>query len=119
MAVVDLGKLRFDWKGDFDVATAYEERDVVRYQGDIYFFTANHLGPWNPSNADVMLTGIDVIESQGDLITGDASGNNARLAVDYNFANDSGSTRAGKKLLASSSTVPLPASVTKYLTVNS
>lgn len=118
MAVVDLGKLRFDWKGDFDVATAYEERDVVRYQGDIYFFTANHLGPWNPSNADVMLTGIDVIESQGDLITGDASGNNARLAIDYNFANDAGSTRAGKKLLASSSTVPLPASVTKYLTVN-
>lgn len=118
MAVVDLGKLRFDWKGDFDVATAYEERDVVRYQGDIYFFTTNHLGPWNPSNADVMLTGIDVIESQGDLITGDASGNNTRLAIDYNFANDSGSTRAGKKLLASSSTVPLPASVTKYLTVN-
>lgn len=118
MAVVDLGKLRFDWKGDFDVAIAYEERDVVRYQGDIYFFTTNHLGPWNPSDADVMLTGIDVIESQGDLITGDASGNNTRLAVDYNFANDSGSTRAGKKLLASSSTVPLPASVTKYLTVN-
>lgn len=118
MAVVDLGKLRFDWKGDFSTTVAYEERDVVRYQGDIYFFTRNHLGTWNPSDADVMLSGIDVIESQGDLITGDASGNNARLAVDYNFANDTGSTRAGKKLLASSSTVPLPASVTKYLTVN-
>ena len=36
MAVVDLGKLRFDWKGDFSDTTPYEERDVVRYQGGIW-----------------------------------------------------------------------------------
>ncbi|MAE55394.1 MAG: hypothetical protein CMK23_05325 [Porticoccaceae bacterium] len=119
MAVVDLGKLRFDYKGDFSENVNYEARDIVRYQGDIYYFNTDHAaGSWNASEADVMLTGIDVISTQGDLITGDASGNNTRLAVDYNFAGDSGSTRAGSKLLASTSSVPLPTSVTKYLTVS-
>jgi len=119
MAVVDLGKLRFDWKGDFSDATPYEERDVVRYQGGIWFFTANHFGPWNPSNVNIMLEGIDVITSEGDLITGDSSGLNSRLAVDYDFTGDLGATRAGSKAIVSKSTVPAPASQTKYLNVNS
>ena len=120
MAVVDLGKLRFDYKGDFSDSQDYEARDIVRYQGDIYYFEVDHAaGSWNPSEASVMLTGIDVISTQGDLITGDASGNNTRLAVEYNFANDIGSTRAGKKLLASQSTVPLPATESKFLSVDS
>ena len=116
MAVVDLGKLRFDWKGVFNDQTPYEARDIVRYNGDIYYFHRFHLGPWNASDADVMLTSVDVIQSEGDLITGDASGNNVRLPVEYNFAGDTGSTRTGSKLRASQSTVSLPTSVTKYLT---
>lgn len=118
MAVVDLGKLRFDWKGDFSDTTPYEERDVVRYQGSIWFFTANHLGSWNPSNADIMLAGIDVITTEGDLITGDASGLNSRLPVDYDFTGDIGATRSGTKAIVSSSTVPLPASVSKVMSVD-
>lgn len=119
MAVVDLGKLRFDWKGDFADNVPYEERDVVRYQGNIWFFTANHLGPWNPSNVDIMLSGIDVITTEGDLITGDGSGLNTRLPVDYDFTNDIAGVRSGSKGIVSLSTVPQPASVSKFLSVSS
>ncbi len=118
MAVVDLGKLRFDWKGDFSDVTMYEERDVVRYQGGIWFFTANHLGSWNAGNVDIMLEGIDVITTEGDLITGDASGLNTRLPVDYDFTGDIGAIRSGTKGIVSTSTVPLPASVSKIMSVN-
>ena len=70
MAVVDLGKLRFDWKGDFDPSKSYEARDVVRYNGDIHIFTRNHsAGSWNPSDADVMLVSADVVTTEGDLTT--------------------------------------------------
>lgn len=116
MAVVDLGKLRFDWKGEFDVGTDYEARDVVRYQGDIYIFVNDHAaGQWNPSNANLMLSKIDVITTGGDLIFGDANGSHTRLAVDYDHTDDIGSVRNGEKQLTSKSTVPLPATVTKYL----
>jgi len=116
MAVVDLGKIRFDWKGVFNDQTPYEARDIVRYNGDIYYFKQFHLGPWNPSDADVMLTSVDVIESEGDLIVGDPSGLNVKLPVDYDFSLDTGADRRGGKALASKSTVSLPTTVTKYLT---
>ena len=34
--IMDLGKLRFYWAGDYDAATVYESNDIVRYGGNIY-----------------------------------------------------------------------------------
>jgi hypothetical protein len=113
MAVVDLGKLRFDWKGDFSENVAYEERDVVRYNGDIYIFTRDHeIGGWNPSDADLMLVSADVTEQEGDLIIANASGLQTRLPIGYDFSME----RIGNKFLRSYSTIPDPATVTKAVT---
>jgi hypothetical protein len=113
MAVVDLGKLRFDWKGDFDPSKAYEARDVVRYQGDIYIFTRDHAAnSWNPSDADVMLVSADVVQNEGDLITGSDSGLSSRLPIGYDHTAEWG----GQKNLQSVSTVPTPVSINKAVT---
>lgn len=37
--VLDLGKLRFHFQGDWDVNTEYEFNDVVRYGGNVYVYT--------------------------------------------------------------------------------
>jgi hypothetical protein len=36
--IVDLGKLRFYWAGDYSAATEYELNDVVRYGGNVYVY---------------------------------------------------------------------------------
>jgi hypothetical protein len=36
--VLDLGKLRFYWAGDYNSATQYEMNDVVRYGGNVYVY---------------------------------------------------------------------------------
>ena len=36
MAQIDLGKLKFNWRGDWATATAYEVDDVVYYNGSAY-----------------------------------------------------------------------------------
>jgi hypothetical protein len=114
MAVVDLGKLRFDWKGDFSDQIDYEERDVVRYEGDIWFFKRDHAaGVWNPSEADLMLVSADVLTTEGDLIIADSSGLQTRLPIEYDFSME----RQGNKFLRSYSTIPDPATVNKAVTV--
>jgi len=61
--IIDLGKLRFVFKGDYSGATAYELNDVVRYGGNLYVYkntletTANL--PTNATYWDLMLEGID------------------------------------------------------------
>ena len=37
--LIDLGKLRFYFAGDWDVATTYELNDIVKYGGNIYVYT--------------------------------------------------------------------------------
>ena len=36
--IIDLGKLRFQFRGDYSAAEAYEYNDVVKYGGDVYVF---------------------------------------------------------------------------------
>lgn len=33
---IDLGKIRFNWRGDFDRANSYEARDIIKYSGTAY-----------------------------------------------------------------------------------
>ena len=37
--IIDLGKLRFYWAGEYNSATVYETNDVVKYGGNVYVYT--------------------------------------------------------------------------------
>lgn len=39
--LIDLGKIRFNFSGDWLVGTTYEYNDVVRYGGNVYVYTYN------------------------------------------------------------------------------
>lgn len=82
MARIDLGKVKFKWRGDFDTLVAYEADDVVRYAGNVYVFIADHpAGAWTPSHVELMINGQSPVTTQGDLIQGDSSGAEVRLPI--------------------------------------
>ena len=61
--ILDLGKLRFVYKGAYSGSTTYELNDVVRYGGNLYVYkytleTSANL-PTNATYWDLMLEGID------------------------------------------------------------
>jgi cytoskeletal protein CcmA (bactofilin family) len=84
--IIDLGKLRFVFKGAYSGSTTYELNDVVRYGGNLYVYkyvletTANL--PTNATYWDLMLEGIDfkgvyniaTAYKIGDLVTEGAKG---------------------------------------------
>jgi hypothetical protein len=62
MALIDLGKLKFQWQGTYSVTTAYETDDVVLYNGSSYVATAdipatNTTNPYSNSDFDEMTQG--------------------------------------------------------------
>jgi len=80
---VDLGRIRFDWKGVYDPATLYVKDDVVESQGASYICVAPFPGSLGvtPSiqsaNWDLMAQGGDVgatLTTQGDLLYRDING---------------------------------------------
>lgn len=63
--VVDLGKLRFYWAGNYNPATEYELNDVVRYGGNVYVYinVVKTIGnePTDPAFWALMVEGINFI----------------------------------------------------------
>ena len=63
--VVDLGKLRFYWAGDWLVTTEYELNDVVRYGGNVYVYinVARTIGnvPTSTTYWALMVEGINFV----------------------------------------------------------
>ena len=61
--IIDLGKFRFNWMGDWDVATEYERNDTVKYGGNVYVYTLNAASTSNlPTDTDfwaLMLEGFN------------------------------------------------------------
>jgi hypothetical protein len=61
--IIDLGKFRFNWMGDFDIATEYERNDTVKYGGNVYVYTLNAAATGNlPTDEDfwsLMLEGFN------------------------------------------------------------
>ncbi|NBR25545.1 MAG: hypothetical protein EBU08_17560, partial [Micrococcales bacterium] len=60
--IIDLGKLRFVFKGTYSGSTTYELNDVVRYGGNLYVYkytleTSANL-PTNATYWDLMMEGI-------------------------------------------------------------
>ena len=86
MAIVNLGSIKFNWKGAYNAGTAYAVDDVVSYNGSSYVCTAASTGnlPTDTNFWDQMSSagtngtnGTDLtttLTSQGDLVYRDGSG---------------------------------------------
>lgn len=63
MASIDLGKLKFNWRGTWDNVTAYEADDVVFHNGQTYVVTADQAAgqaaPEQNANWDLMAAGMN------------------------------------------------------------
>jgi hypothetical protein len=86
MATVNLGSIKFKWKGTYNGATAYTIDDVVEYNGSSYICVSNSTGnlPTNATYFEQMsqagtngTDGTDLgttLTTQGDIVYRDASG---------------------------------------------
>jgi hypothetical protein len=83
MATINLGAIKFNWKGAYSGATAYVVDDVVSYNGASYICTATSTGnlPTDTNFWDQMSSagtdGTDLtstLTTQGDIVYRDASG---------------------------------------------
>ena len=101
MATVNLGNIKFNWKGTYNAGTAYAVDDVVSYNGSSYVCISATTGnlPTVTAKWNVMATagtnGTDVgttITTQGDLLYRDGSGLQrlAKPASDKFLQNTSG-----------------------------
>lgn len=71
MATLDLGKIKFTWKAAYSGVTAYEKDDVVSYGGNVYIckLAATNILPTNTTYWDVMVQGVNILTTLGDLAT--------------------------------------------------
>ena len=85
MATVNLGSIKFKWKGTYAGGTAYTIDDVVSYNGSSYICILASTGnlPTNATYFETMAEGGDVattLTTQGDILYRDGSGLQ-RLAI--------------------------------------
>ncbi len=84
MFEVDLGKIKFKWKGVWNNATAYTVDDVVRFGDSAYVAidaSTNQAPIANPSKWELMVSGVTgVLTTKGDLLFHNGSGA-ARLPI--------------------------------------
>ncbi len=78
MATIDVGKLSFTHKGNYDASVAYVEKDVVYYNGSAYIAKTSTTGNLPTSTAHwnlFVLKGTDtsVLTTQGDVLYHDGS----------------------------------------------
>ena len=83
MATINLGNIKFNWKGTYNAGTAYAVDDVVSYNGSSYVCILASTGnlPTNTTYWNVMseagTDGTDLtstLTTQGDIVYRDASG---------------------------------------------
>ena len=80
MATINIGSLRFEWKGAYNGSTAYAVDDVVSYNGSSYICILASTGnlPTNTTYFQPMATaGTDLsttLTTQGDIVYRDGSG---------------------------------------------
>ena len=83
MATINLGNIKFNWKGTYNAGTAYAVDDVVSYNGSSYVCILASTGnlPTNTTYWNVMsqagTDGTDLtstLTTQGDLVYRDGSG---------------------------------------------
>lgn len=85
MATIDVGKIKFTWKGAYTAATTYEADDVVSYSGDSYIYVnataAAGQTPADNSYWDVMAEGSNPMTASGDVVVGGSGGSATRLPI--------------------------------------
>ena len=68
--LIDLGKIRFSFEGDWTASATYEYNDVVRYGGDLFVYTFNSstasVNPTNTTYWNKMIGGFDFEGSWSD-----------------------------------------------------
>ena len=69
--IIDLGKLRFYWAGEYNSGTVYEVNDVVKYGGNVYVYTytlseAGH----TPTDTDYWALMISGLKFEGEYANG-------------------------------------------------
>ncbi len=79
MATINLGSIKFNWKGAYAGGTAYAVDDVVSYNGSSYICILASTGnlPTNATYWETMAEGGDVattLTTQGDILYRDGSG---------------------------------------------
>jgi hypothetical protein len=80
IATVDLGKIKFQWKGDWSSSASYTRDDVVHYQGQAYvckLANTNSTPTVGSADWDLLAAGGDpatVMTNQGDLLVRGAGG---------------------------------------------
>jgi lipopolysaccharide export system protein LptA len=81
---INLGKIKFNWKGAWSLGVAYVKDDVVRYNGSSYVCILGHTSAtsWanNSSKFELMAEGTTPTTTKGDLIYRDTS-NDTRLGI--------------------------------------
>jgi alpha-tubulin suppressor-like RCC1 family protein len=75
MSIVDLGNIRFNWRGAYTIGVNYVKDDVVSYKGSSYVALRNVLSitPVVGLDWDLMAAGTDQLLQEGDLLTHDGS----------------------------------------------
>lgn len=69
--IIDLGKFRFNWMGDFDIATEYERNDTVKYGGNVYVYTLNAASTGNlPTDTDFWALMLEGFNFRGEWSSG-------------------------------------------------
>ena len=95
--IIDLGKLRFYWAGEYNSATVYEVNDVVKYGGNVYVYTNTLSVAGNtPTDTDywaLMISGLKfegVYDDETDYQVGDgvAYGGIVYIAVADTIGNE-------------------------------
>jgi hypothetical protein len=76
---IDLGKVKFNWRGAYDSSASYKKDDVVEYGGSSYVCIqdTNTHTPLSPSYWELMAQGGDpasIMTSEGDLLVRGATG---------------------------------------------
>lgn len=104
MSTIDLGRIRMDWKGEFDptIPQIFTKGDVLKYQGDVYTVISDDSDPlvstdgWDATKVELMINGQLPTYAEGSLATFDNANQMTELAVD---------TTAGKSLITDGTTV--------------
>ena len=55
--IINLGKIRFQFRGDYSTTESYEYNDVVRFGGDVYLYQLHGFNAWNRPFDDHALGG--------------------------------------------------------------
>jgi hypothetical protein len=71
--IIDLGKFRFNWMGDYEPLVEYERNDTVKYGGNVYVYTLNAASTGNlPTDTDFWALMLEGFNFRGDWATGTA-----------------------------------------------